>query len=215
MNIEKINGFWVPSNDIHVEQWRQGQAFTQNKCLREFIKWCQSRDKKFNTVLDIGAWCGTWSAEFAPYCKKIYAIEPDRTHFECLIKNLSSFDNIELLDYAVGDTETRVSLTDDDFTQARRIYSVGNIPMKTVDSFQFKNVDLIKIDVEGFEMNVLCGAKDTLKDCSFLMIELNNNSKKYNSSNAEIEKYLQQIGFTTLINQWPDKIFVNTTKQKN
>ena len=207
MNIEKINGFWVPSNDIHAEQWRQGQSFTQNKCLKEFLEWCRSRDKKFNTVLDIGAWCGTWSAEFAPYCKKIYAIEPDQTHFECLLKNLSSFDNIELLDYAVGDIETRVSLTDDDFTQARRIYSIGNILMKTVDSFKFEDVDLIKIDVEGFEMNVLRGAKDTLKDCNFLMIELNNNSKKYNSSNAEIEKYLQELGFTTLIDKWPDKVF--------
>ena len=208
MNIEKINGFWVPSNDIHVEQWRQGQPFTQNKCLKEFLEWCRSRDKKFNTVLDIGAWCGTWSAEFAPYCKKIYAIEPDQTHFECLLKNLSSFDNIELLDYAVGDTETRVALTDDDFTQARRIYSIGNILMKTVDSFKFEDVDLIKIDVEGFEMNVLRGAKDTLKDCNFLMIELNNNSKKYDSSNNEIEKYLQELGFTTLIDKWPDKVFV-------
>ena len=208
MNIEKINGFWVPSNDIHVEQWRQGQPFTHNKCLREFLEWCRSRDKKFNTVLDIGAWCGTWSAEFAPYCKKIYAIEPDRTHVECLLKNLSSFDNIELLDYAVGDIETRVSLTDDDFTQARRIYSIGNILMKTVDSFKFEDVDLIKIDVEGFEMNVLRGAKDTLKDCNFLMIELNNNSKKYNSSNNEIEKYIGEYGFTKLIDKWPDKVFV-------
>lgn len=207
MNIEKINGFWVPSNDIHVEQWRRGQPFTQNKCLKEFLDWCRVRNKKFDTVLDIGAWCGTWSAEFAPYCKKIYAFEPDRIHFECLLKNLSSFDNIELLDYAMGDTETTVSLTDDDFTQARRIYSIGNILMKTVDSFQFKNVDLIKIDVEGFEMNVLKGAKDTLKNCKFLMIELNNNSKKYNSSNAEIEKYLEDLGFTTLIDKWPDKVF--------
>jgi FkbM family methyltransferase len=208
MNIEKINGFWVPSNDVHAEQWRQGQPFTQNTCLKEFLEWCQSRDKKFNTVLDIGAWCGTWSAEFASYCKKIYAIEPDRTHFECLLKNLSSFNNIELLDYAIGDIETGVSLTNDNFTQARRIYSVGKILMKTVDSFQFKNVDLIKIDVEGFEMNVLRGAKDTLKDCNFLMIELNNNSKKYNSSNAEIEKYLKELGFTTLIDKWPDKVFI-------
>lgn len=208
MKIEIVNGFWVPSNDIHIQQWRKGKPFTQNKCLKEFLKWCHSRNQKFNTVLDIGAWCGTWSAEFAPYCKKIYAIEPDKTHFECLIKNLSSFDNIELIDYAMGDTETKVSLTDDDFTQARRIISSGNILMKTVDSFKFEDVDLIKIDVEGFEMNVLRGAKDTLKNCKFLMIELNNNSKKYDSSNVEIEKYLGQHGFTTLIDKWPDKVFV-------
>lgn len=207
MKIEIVNGFWVPSNDIHIQQWRKGKPFTQNKCLTEFLNWCQSRKQKFNTVLDIGAWCGTWSAEFAPYCKKIYAIEPDRTHFECLLKNLIQFDNVELLDYAMGDTETKVSLTDDDFTQARRIISSGNLLMKTVDSFKFENVDLIKIDVEGFEMNVLRGAKNTLKNCKFLMIELNNNSKKYDSSNAEIEKYLLSQGFTTLIDKWPDKVF--------
>ena len=208
MSIEKINGFWVPSNDVHVDQWRKGQPFTQNKCLKEFLNWRQLRNKKFNTVLDIGAWCGTWSAELAPYCKKIYAIEPYKIHFECLTKNLSSFNNIELLDYAVGDTEINVSMTDDNFTQARRIDSIGDIPVKTVDSFHFGNVDLIKIDVEGFEMNVLRGAKNTLKTCNFLMIELNNNSKKYNSNNTEIEKYIKELGFTTLIDKWPDKVFV-------
>jgi FkbM family methyltransferase len=207
MRIEKINGFWVPSNDIHVEQWRQGRPFTQNKCLKIFLKWCDTNGKKFHTVLDIGAWCGTWSAELAPYCKKIVAIEPDRTHFECLLKNLSSFENIELLDYAVGDIETTVSLADNDFTQAKRIHSTGNILMKTVDSFQFKDVDLIKIDVEGYEMNVLRGAKDTLKNCKFLMIELNNNAKKYNSSNEDLEKYIKEQGFNTIIDKWPDKVF--------
>ena len=207
MKIEIVNGFWVPSNDIHIQQWREGKPFTQNKCLKEFLKWCHSRNQKFNTVLDIGAWCGTWSAELVPYCKKIYAIEPDKTHFECLLKNTIKFDNIELIDYAMGDTETNVSLTNDDFTQARRIISSGNILMQTVDSFKFEDVDLIKVDVEGFEMNVLRGAKDTLKNCKFLMIELNNNSKKYDSSNVKIEKYIAEQGFTTLIDKWPDKVF--------
>ena len=31
--IEKINGFWVPSNDMYIEDWKAGKAFTQNKCL--------------------------------------------------------------------------------------------------------------------------------------------------------------------------------------
>jgi hypothetical protein len=58
-------------------------------------------------------------------------------------------------------------------------------------------------------MKVLKGGEKTLKKCKFLMIELNNNSKKYQSSNIEIEKYLEDLGFRTLINIWPDKVFVN------
>jgi hypothetical protein len=110
---------------------------------------------------------------------------------------------------AVGDNSDMISLTNDDFTQAKRIEGVGNIQLHTIDSFNFTDVDLIKIDVEGYEMRVLQGAENTLKKCQFLMIELNNNSKKYQSSNIEIEQYLEQMGFRTLINIWPDKVFVN------
>jgi len=209
MNIEKVNGIWVPSNDVHIEQWRAGQPFTQNKCLNSFISWCQSQNKKFRTALDIGAWCGTWSVAMSNYCKNIHAFEPDSTHFECLTRNVGPHVHVDPKMIAVGDNNDTVALTNDDFTQARRIAGKGDIQLHTVDSFDFKNVDLIKIDVEGYEMRVLKGAEKTLKNCQFLMIELNNNSKKYQSSNIEIEQYLSQIGFRTLIDIWPDKVFVN------
>ena len=44
--IEKINGFWVPSNDVHLDQWRDGKPFTQNKCLLKFIEYCETENKK-------------------------------------------------------------------------------------------------------------------------------------------------------------------------
>ena len=56
MNIEKVNDFWVPSNDIHIEKWKAGQPFTQNKCLLKFLNYCESQTKKMKTVIDIGAW---------------------------------------------------------------------------------------------------------------------------------------------------------------
>lgn len=39
------------------------------------------------------------------------------------------------------------------------------------------------------------------------MIELNNNSKRYGSSNLEIEKYLKGLGFKELIKTWPDIVY--------
>ena len=59
--IEKVNDFWVPSNDVHIEQWKSGKPFTQNKCLLHFIDYCEKNNKKFNHLLDIGAWVGTWT----------------------------------------------------------------------------------------------------------------------------------------------------------
>ena len=44
--IEKVNNFWVPSNDVHIEQWKSGEPFTQNKCLLQFIDHCEKNNKK-------------------------------------------------------------------------------------------------------------------------------------------------------------------------
>jgi FkbM family methyltransferase len=205
MKIEKVNNFWVPSNDVHIKEWKSGQAFTQNKCLNKFIKWCDKHNKKFNTVLDIGAWCGTWSKVMENYSKQVIAFEPDGVHFTCLEKNCTV--NCEPRQQAVGSESKFISLTEDNFTQAKRVLGDGAIEMVTVDSLQLNDVDLIKIDVEGYEMEVLKGAVNTLESVGYLMIELNNNTKKYGSSNIEVEKHITSLGYKLLMDHWPDKVF--------
>jgi FkbM family methyltransferase len=205
MKIEKVNGFWVPSNDIHLEEWKGGKPFTQNKCLLKFLDYCKTQNKKFKNVIDIGAWCGTWAKAMEPYARKVIAFEPDKIHFECLMKNATI--NCDPRMEAVGSEEKYISLTEDNFTQAKRIGKSGNTRMVTIDSFDYKEVDLIKIDVEGYELEVLKGAEKTLRNTQYLMIELNNNTKKYGSSNYEVEKLIKDLGFKLLIDHWPDKVF--------
>ena len=208
MKIEKVNGFWVPSNDIHLEEWKAGQPFTQNKCLLKFLDYCQTQNKKFNTVIDIGAWCGTWAKALEPFAKKVIAFEPDKVHFACLERNCTI--NCDPRQEAVGSENKHISLTEDDFTQAKRVEKEGDIRMVTLDSLAYENVDLIKIDVEGYEMEVLKGADNTLADTQYLMIELNNNTKKYGSSNIDVEKHIKSLGFKLLLEHWPDKVFYRT-----
>ncbi len=205
MTIEKVNGFWVPKNDLHFEEWKEGKPFTQNKCLLKFIDYCVDKNKKFNHILDIGAWVGTWSMAMNKFCGRVIAFEPDSLHYQCLVKNVTA--DVETHQLAVGSEEKLISLSEDDFTQSKRIVGEGSIPMITIDSMKLDDVDLIKIDVEGYEMEVLKGAKKTLENVQYLMIELNNNTKKYGSSNIEIEKYINSLGFKVLISHWPDKVF--------
>jgi FkbM family methyltransferase len=212
MTIEKINGFWVPSNDVHIEDWKKNKDFTQSKCLDKFINYCENKSLKFNHVLDIGAWVGTWTMKINSFCGRVIAFEPDPLHYECLVKNVP--DNVETHQLAVGNEEKMISLSDDDFTQAKRVLGDGTIPMVTIDSLNLDDVDLIKIDVEGFEMEVLKGAENTLKNVDYLMIELNNNAKKYGSSNLEIEKHLRKSGYEILIKAWPDVVWRKKDKRK-
>ena len=205
MKIEKVNDFWVPSNDVHLEQWKAGAPFTQNKCLNKFINYCQSQNKKMKTVIDVGAWCGTWSKAIEPFAKKVIAFEPDKVHFECLQRNCTI--NCDPRMEAVGAEVMEVSLTEDNFTQAKRVNEKGNIRMINLDYMNYQDVDMIKIDVEGYEMQVLKGATKTLENIKYLMIELNNNTKKYGSNNMEVEKYIASLGFKVLMDHWPDKVF--------
>ena len=207
--IKKINGFWVPANDIHIEQWILGSSFTQNKCLLKFLDYCQTQNKKFKTVLDVGAWCGTWAKAIEPFAKKVIAFEPDPLHFECLERNctINCVPRME----AVGDKECFVSLTDDEFTQAKRVDGRGKVRMVALDDLEIENVDLIKIDVEGYEMRVLKGAEKLLQTTNYVMIELNNNTKKYGSSNADVERYLSKSGYKELMSHWPDKVYYRTS----
>ena len=161
MKIEKVNGFWVPSNDIHIEEWKAGKPFTQNKCLNKFVSYCKSQSKKMNTIIDVGAWCGTWSKVMEPFAKKVIAFEPDKVHFECLQKNCTINCNPRM--EAVGSEIGQISLTHDNFTQAKRVDSKGDIRLVTLDSTGYTDVDMIKIDVEGYEMEVIKGAKNMLE----------------------------------------------------
>jgi len=177
MTIEKINGFWVPSNDVHIEDWKKNKDFTQTRCMDKFIKHCENKNLKFNHVLDIGAWVGTWTMKINPFCGRVVAFEPDPLHYECLVKNVP--EDVDTHQLAIGNDTKMISLSEDNFTQAKRVLGDGTIPMVTIDSLGLDDVDLIKIDVEGYEMEVLKGAEKTLNSVSYLMIELNNNSKKY------------------------------------
>ena len=205
MSIVKVNGFWVPGNDIHLEDWKSGKPFTQNKCLLGFIDYCRKENKKFNHILDIGAWVGTWSMAMNEFCGRVVAFEPDKLHYECLVKNVS--EDVETHQLAVGSEQKMISLSQSDFTQERRVISDGTIPMVTVDSMAIDDIDMIKIDVEGYEMEVLKGATKSLRNTQYLMIELNNNTKKYGSNNIEVEEYIQSLGFKVLMDHWPDKVF--------
>ena len=181
----------------------------QDTCLNQFVKWCERNDKRFKLILDIGSWCGTWSMAMQKFADEIYCYEPNKVHFECLIKNLHKFEHVKLFNHAVGNQDGKIKLTEEKATQNTRVLlENGDIVISKVDSMGVTGADMLKIDVEGLEMEVLKGAEKLLNDVQYVMIELNNNSKKYGSSNSIIEKHLQSLGFEILIKTWPDIVFV-------
>jgi FkbM family methyltransferase len=68
--------------------------------------------------------------------------------------------------------------------------NMNRIPMVSIDSLNLKRLDFLKIDVEGMEIEVLKGGKNTLKQCRPIML-----IEVIKSDKAELEKFIKSLGY--------------------
>ena len=71
---------------------------------------------------------------------------------------------IDILDHTDHGGHNHVIL-DSKNVKLRESQNLVPVPARTIDSYNFKDVDCIKIDVEGSELLVMQGAKDTIERC--------------------------------------------------
>ncbi|MGL4956281.1 MAG: FkbM family methyltransferase [Bacteroidales bacterium] len=127
-----------------------------------------------NTVFDIGAWIGDFASYASSKGATVYAFEPTQKTFKELEKNAKINNNIIPVNVGLGDKEEKLKMSVDKTLNAEANSFVitrdeeGEIlPITTIDTFvknnDIKHVNFIKADIEGFERNMLLGAKETLQ----------------------------------------------------
>ena len=111
--------------------------------------------------LDLGAYNGDTVIKYAPYCKKITALEPDIKNFNKLIKNTEDINPI-CINSAVGE---KCCKTEFSFKNGRnsKIGEGTLIDCISIDSLN-DNFTFIKFDVEGAECEALSGGRILLKN---------------------------------------------------
>lgn len=144
--------------------------------------------------IDVGANNGDYSLTLLNSTQaQVIAFEPLPTVFEILKNNSKEFSNrIKLENVGVGAREEDLVINYNPNTTAHASFSkevedidyLNNqnkitVPVVTLDSYfernEIKDVDLIKIDVEGFESEVFKGAKHIFTNIrpKFIQIEFN------------------------------------------
>lgn len=172
------------------------------------LDYLKSKYGTFDTILDIGSNIGN---HMLYYCdklgaKQIHCFEPNQFNYNILQKNikLNNLQNkVFLYKKAVGAKAAKGS--EKNFTYENTGMNVVEIlteestvddaiDIVTIDSFHFAGVDFIKIDVEGFEMEVLQGAKQALQSSNaVVLIEVFDNNKQ------QVDTFMHSLGYKELI----------------
>ncbi len=144
---------------------------------REAIARCGDFIRPDGIVVDVGANIGLHTVHFADFAKrgKVIAFEPARSTFLQLLQNVKNLTNVIPLNIALSDTTALKPFfvaTDNAYSglkdTGRNVIShQESVPCFRGDEIlsaltQGERIDLVKIDVEGFEMHVLKGMREIL-----------------------------------------------------
>ena len=156
-------------------------------------------------VIDVGAHIGIYTIKAARSVGsngRVIAVEPHPENFRLMLQNiaLNKLDNVTPVQVALSNHEGYVKLYLSNSSDKHSIVYQASaqcmkVPSLTLDGLlrhlDIDYVDLIKIDVEGAEMDVLEGARQTLKKSEKIVVA----TYHYASEPREVAEYLTRSGF--------------------
>ena len=171
--------------------------------------WDYVKDIKLRRIIDCGGQKGNWTINWYDKCEHVEVFEPNPAMLPILKEHTKDIKNMSLYEVALGDKPGTVAM---DYETHDGTYHVvrdnGPIEIRTLDSYNFTDVDIIKIDVEGFEVPLLDGAKETIMNNKpWIQIEANNTGKRYGRPKTAILKKLHSFGMKRVAKEWPDQIW--------
>lgn len=170
--------------------------------------------KNFMTIFDVGANVGQSTIIYIDKFKngKIYSFEPVYATFQKLKKATSTNKNVSCFHTALGEfkgsqviplqekstlnslSSTRnATISEGDETEEIKIEKLDQIFL----DLKLSEIDFLKIDTEGFEMEVLKGAENTLQQgkIKFILLELGIKKHPRTTFYNDVSNYLSLNGY--------------------
>jgi FkbM family methyltransferase len=192
-----------------------------NLISKHEIEMFHSIKKHFSShvFIDVGAFNGSWTdfvlQNFSD--AEIFLFEPNNDKFSFLTKKYQSNSNIYVFNYGLSNEEKyenyyqMIDNNHDDILGMssfvkRSIFKkyqikINNLQVKIFDDIyrSHKEIDFMKIDVEGYELNVLKGCENMLKNknIKFIQFEYGGTYKDNHIKLNDVIKYLNLYDYKT------------------
>lgn len=211
---EDIQTHEIANNSIgfHISTFTEFRRFRDLSHERPIIEDFLTALNSDDTFYDIGANVGTYTcfaaAELGP--SRTVAFEPEPENADRLQENLERNNlNAEIIQVALSDTDGTVdlSLTGDEAGEGEHTIATNDggrtLEVKTargdsiIEEHKLPKPTVVKVDVEGAELSVLRGLRETLdENCRLIYVEVH--TKKitgFDEDPSEIKNFLTEVGF--------------------
>lgn len=187
--------------------------------------------KKTRNVIQAGGNVGLYAKEYSKFFNNVYTFEPEYLNFKCLNLNATE-KNIFKYQCCLGFNSDPVKLNISDYLNSRwkirehtkgkvidtleganvggySVDGVGNIPVIEIDSLKLLDLDLIHLDIEGFEGFAIQGAMKSInKYKPIIVLELGfNHGEKYQFGSEKVITLLESMSYKMVDTLGQDFIF--------
>lgn len=165
MNV--IHGIALPDRERHyvgtlTRLMEQGCGF-EYPALRRVLEVLPAERRR--VAVDVGAHIGLWARWLVKRFKFVHAFEPVNEHADLFAKNVPALNyNLHRVALGAGYGAVAIKEYPENTGQAHIAAGEGDVTMLALDLYRLADVDLIKVDVEGYELEVLKGAEKTLRE---------------------------------------------------
>lgn len=174
-------------------------------------------------VIHVGGHIGEEIPDYLEYTNNIHIFEPIKECFDKIPNTVNKYncaigdiDGYFFLNVANNNQSSSLLKPKEHLRQHPDVlftYQV-EVPVKVLDSFEINDCNFLNMDVQGYELHVLNGAKNTLKNIDMIYTEINMGELyEGNCLVSELDDFLNNYSFKRVWSfdtghKWGDALYV-------
>lgn len=164
---------------------------------------------KGGCAIDGGAFLGSHAAAYAKAVGstgRVVAFEPAPRHAECLRYNVRHLPQVEIIEAALYSESRTLWLVPNPHNAGATVVGSPDEPgafdvqAVTIDAFEWKRLDFIKLDIEGLVLRALEGAERTLKQHHpTVLAEVGDNLQLFGDFTEDVVEFMTRLGYRSQV----------------